>query len=189
MIGRLAGEVAEVSGSRLILDVRGVGYEVEATQGIAHRVRVGTETVVWVRTVVREGAFTLFGFETLGERDLFDTLCKVPGVGPSLGMSAVSTLGCDRAISAVRDEDVATLRTVPGIGDRLARRIVSDLSRGTTLPNVVGGEKVMGVVGELRSALENLGFHPREFEPLVARCDPSLDLESALRWALAELRQ
>jgi Holliday junction DNA helicase RuvA len=188
VIGRLSGQVAAVSGTRLILDVQGVGYEIEATNGIAHGTAVGKETVVWVRTVVREGAFTLFAFETLQERDLFDTLCKVPGVGPSLGMAAVSNLGCERCVVAVKNEDVLTLRTVPGIGDRLARRIVSDLSRGKALGSVGGGDQPLGVVGELRSALENLGFHPREFESIVARCDPCLDLESALRWALAELR-
>ncbi|MHB8189430.1 MAG: Holliday junction branch migration protein RuvA [Ferrimicrobium sp.] len=189
MIGRLAGTVVAVSPPHLIVDVHGVGYEVEVPRSFAEVALGGALIELWVRTVVRADAFVLYGFGALSERELFDMLVKVSGVGPSLALNVVSTLGVERCFSAVMMEDFTTLRSVPGVGEKTAKRIVIDLTSVVRQRGTIGGVAGTGTSDELRGALLALGFRTVEVEPLLARCDVSLSVEDALRWSLGELRR
>ncbi|MCY3621800.1 MAG: Holliday junction branch migration protein RuvA [Gammaproteobacteria bacterium] len=128
MIGLLRGKLIELDGLGALIDVGGVGYEVEVTTGAAALlVAKPDSTVVYTHLVVREDAQSLFGFATLAERDLFRSLIKVTGIGPKLAQSLLSTVEPDVFASAITSGNTTALVRVPGIGKKTAQRLVVEL--------------------------------------------------------------
>lgn len=128
MIGLLRGKLIELDGLGALIDVGGVGYEVEVTTGAAAVLVAQPEgAVVYTHLVVREDAQSLFGFSTLAERDLFRSLIKVTGIGPKLAQSLLSTVAPDVFASAITSGNTAALVRVPGIGKKTAQRLVVEL--------------------------------------------------------------
>ena len=128
MIGLLRGKLIELDGHAALIDVGGVGYEVEVTTGAAALLVARPEsTVVYTHLVVREDAQSLFGFATLAERDLFRSLIKVTGIGPKLAQSLLSTVEPDVFASAITSGNTTALVRVPGIGKKTAQRLVVEL--------------------------------------------------------------
>lgn len=142
MIARLGGKLLELTGSVALIDVGGVGYEVEATtSAIAQLTANPQQAVVFTHLSTRDDGQTLFGFATVAERDLFRSLIKVSGVGPKLGLTLLSTVTPADFARAVASGDVATITRVPGIGKKTASRLVMELrdrvdgvTAGTTPP-------------------------------------------------------
>ena len=191
MIGRLSGRLVLVELPDVVIDVGGVGYELEVGSGFVSAAAVGDQVVAFVRTVVRPDALVLYGFASSQERQLFDSLLKIQGVGPALALNAISALGADGVWRAVADEDLARLRSISGVGDKTARRIVIELA--VAARGFAGSRGGIAAVSpqrdELRSALAALGFRPAEIEGVVPRMPEELDLSDAVRWALKELRR
>ena len=122
MIGYLRGRVRDRTGGVLLVDVGGVGYEVIADRQTLADVPEGSldEVELWIRTVVREDAISLFGFSTRAARDVFDLLQIVSGIGPKMASQIVGAMPLDDLIQAVREKDIRRLSTIPGVGKKTA---------------------------------------------------------------------
>jgi Holliday junction DNA helicase RuvA len=173
MIGRLRGEVAEVSPDKLVVDVGGVGYEVLVPGRTVVGARLGQPVLLHVHTAVREDAITLYGFETSAERTCFEQLLGVNGVGPRLALSALGALTPDALARAVNGGDVRTLTGIPGVGKKTAERIVLELKgkldggpAGTTAaPRAAAPDDALPL------ALAQLGYKRSEIDAALARLE------------------
>lgn len=160
MISFLEGRIVEKAGTRVVIAVGGVGYDVSVPTSVAATLPpVGRTARVHTRMVVREDSMTLYGFADADERALFDLLTGVTGVGPKVALSFLSALTPDEIRRSVVAGDAATLTIVPGVGKKVAQRVVLDLRER------VGGDTVLVVEGPLadvREALLQLGLTPSE---------------------------
>ena len=198
MIAFLRGRVLEKQPNRVLVDVNGVGYEVVIPLSTFYDVGdEGAEVALRVHTHVREDALQLFGFLTLLERQMFERLIAVSGIGPKLAIAVLSGLETRDLVSAVQRADVARLTSIPGVGKKTAERIVLELKDRLTQiaipaavdakPQAAGEDRMRG---DLLSALQNLGYHRNDAERAIdVVLEPSADrtLESALKDALRRL--
>jgi Holliday junction DNA helicase RuvA len=183
VISFLDGEIAEKGVARVVLDVNGVGYEVLAPASTLGRLPpVGRPARVLTRMVVRDDSMTLYGFATAEERELFDLLVTVTGVGPKVALSFLSVLAPDVIRRAVVSGDVAALTLVPGVGRKVAQRVVLDLK------DKLGGEGLAaeGPLADVREALVSLGLSAQEASEAIAGLpvDGERSVEDLLREAL-----
>ena len=196
MIASLRGTVAQIGLDACVIEVGGLGYRVHTTPGTLATLRTGSEGSLATSMVVREDAMTLYGFGTEEERDVFELLQTVTGIGPRLALAMLAVHTPDGLRSAVAEEDVKALRKVPGIGEKGARRIIVDL--GDRLgPPAVAPEAAAAPSGPLETgqqdvvaALTGLGWPVRTAEKAVQQVfseQPDLDTAAALRAALQHL--
>ena len=183
MIAFLEGEVAHKAGTRIVLDVNGVGYDILVPAStVAKLPPVGKRTRVHTRMVVRDDSMTLFGFASTDERELFDLLVTVTGVGPKVALSFLSVLTPDAFRRAVASGDVGALTVVPGVGKKVAQRVVLDLK------DKLGGDVIIvdGPLADVREALLALGLSPAEASEAMVGLTPNGDrsVEDLLREAL-----
>jgi holliday junction DNA helicase RuvA len=183
VISFLEGDVAERAGGRLVISVGGVGYDILVPAStLAKLPPIGRPTRVYTRMVVRDDAMTLFGFASADERELFDLLVTVTGVGPKVALSFLSVLTPDTFRRAVVSGDVAALTVVPGVGKKVAQRVVLDLK------DRLGGEVVIvdGPLADVREALLALGLTPQEASEAMGGLQPNGGrlVEDLLREAL-----
>jgi len=179
VIARLRGTLAGTAGSGVIVDVNGVGYLVHATPSV---LRLGTgEVTVQVHTVVREDALQLFGFATAEERELFELLLGVSGVGPKVALAIVSGSTPAELRKAIVREDVKRFQAIPGIGLKTAQRVVLELKEklGTAVDTAA---PVTDLVA--RDALVELGYSVPDAERALANVDRELPPEQQVREAL-----
>jgi Holliday junction DNA helicase RuvA len=160
MISFLDGEIAEKAGARIVVNVGGVGYDVlVATSTLASLPPIGRRARVHTRMVVRDDAMMLYGFGSPDEREVFDLLTGVTGVGPKVALAFLSSLTPDALRRSVVAGDVGALTVVPGVGKKVAQRVVLDLR------DRMGGEGdliVGGPLADVREALLALGLTPQE---------------------------
>ncbi len=167
MIARLSGTVLEKQATRLVVDVRGVGYEVLVPLStFYHLPEPGGTVSLRVHTHVREDAIVLFGFGTALEQQVFERLIAISGIGPKLALAVLSGIDPGDLIRAVQSGDVARLTKVPGVGRKTAERIGLELKDRLKQP---WAEEAAAAAGEpsgeaelradLLSALLNLGYH------------------------------
>jgi Holliday junction DNA helicase RuvA len=201
MIGRLTGKVVAQEGdAAVVLDVGGVGYEVTVPQGTLGRARVDEAGCVtlWVHTHVREDALSLFGFADEAERAAFRILLGVSNVGPKSATAILGSLPSGELESAVARRDLAALTAVPGVGKKIAERLLLELRDKLPRPSAPRpAEPAAGAhrgaadnESKLRSALTNMGFKPAEAERAVASLGDrvrSASMAESLRDALALL--
>jgi Holliday junction DNA helicase RuvA len=177
MIGSLSGVLAFRSPPHLLLEVAGVGYELEAPMSTFYGLpAVGERARLLTHLVVREDAHVLYGFATLQERSLFRSLLKVSGVGPRIALAILSGVSAAAFAQAVRAEDVAVLTRIPGVGRKIAERLIVEMrdrldeasSLGAASPVLVDGVRVApGAQSEAYSALVGLGYKPVEATRLL----------------------
>lgn len=169
MIAFLDGEVVDKGAARVVIAVDGVGYELAVPSSVLTALPAAGETArVHTRMVVREDAITLFGFATTDERELFDRLIGVTGVGPKVALAFLSALKPDAIRRAVVSGDAAALTVVPGVGKKVAQRVVLDLR------DALGGEAeltVEGPLADVRDALVALGLTPVEASEAMRELD------------------
>lgn len=186
MIGRLSGTLLVKQPPHLLVDVNGVGYELEAPMSTIYELpAVGQPVVLFVHQLVREDAVSLYGFHREAERALFRTLLKVSGVGAKTALAILSGASADEFARLVRLGEIAALTRIPGIGKKTAERIVVELrDRVDGIGAVAGGGLAAGPptdpVGEARVALEALGYKPAEAERLVAKVAAEGDAAEAI---------
>lgn len=159
MIASLKGIVASVSPSSLVIDVNGVGYLVQVTPALALSVRPGSEISVHTAFVVREDAFTIFGFETIDELRTFDLLRSVTGVGPKSALSIIHQLGPDQLAEAIVSGDDGAFKKVSGIGPKTAKLLVVSLAGKFAADTNSGG--VSNTDAEVIAALVGLGYQTK----------------------------
>lgn len=208
MIGRLHGRVvAESVDGTVVIDVRGVGYEVTVPLGTLGRCPKDSEGAVTlvIVTNVREDAITLFGFAGEGDRAVFRLLTAVAGVGPRIAVSVLGALPPSELATAIARGDARRLQAVPGVGKRIAERLVLELKDKLTAGVVGGGGSSVagsvtsvsapvsaapvGPMGALVATLINLGFKPAEAERAAADLAPRANepLDALVRAALKGL--
>ncbi len=172
MIGRIRGQLIEISENVVLLDVAGVGYEVEVTLGVLGQLPARDETVtLHTHFVVREDAQLLYGFASREERDLFRALIRITGVGPKLALNLISSVSLVELANCVRSGEVGVLTRVPGVGRKTAERLLVELKG--KLPAHVAGEHSRPVTGtgravsEAEDALVALGYRPAEASRMI----------------------
>lgn len=196
MIAFLSGRVLSKQPNRVIVDVGGVGYDVHVPLSTFYEVGdEGAEVSLRVYTHVREDTIQLYGFLTDLERQFFERLIGISGIGPKLAIVVLSGMDSRELIVAIQRADVARLTTIPGIGKKTAERIVLELKDRLTqlaAPAVIGataastGDRLRA---DLLSALQNLGYHRQQVERAINSVTSTSDVtfEQALRDALREL--
>jgi Holliday junction DNA helicase RuvA len=193
MIGLLRGRILGKQPPRLLLDVQGVGYEVDAPMTIFYDLPdVGTEITLFTHLAVREDAHTLYGFITLSDRDLFRSLLKVNGVGARLALGILSGMDTQTFITCVQGGDTSALVKLPGIGKKTAERLIIELrdrlEASTTTTTVASGSPATTVsnpVEDAVSALVGLGYKPQEASQMVRVIDcTNMSSEDIIRSAL-----
>jgi Holliday junction DNA helicase RuvA len=179
MIARLRGRISGRAGAGLIVDVNGVGYLVHATPSV-HRLGDG-EVTIEVHTVVREDALQLYGFATADERELFEMLLGVNGVGPKVALAIVSGSTPAELRRAIARDDVKRFQAIPGIGLKTAQRVVLELKAklvGLDIGDPDGRELTA------RDALVELGWSLVDAERALAEVDSDLPIEEQVRHVL-----
>lgn len=184
MIASLNGRIMALQSGSIEIDVGGVGYLVHVPSQIPVQVKVGDEMRLFTHLVVREDAMTLFGFVSPEDRNAFQVLTGVTGVGGKLALSVLSSLGSDGLRRAVVSQDVALLTEVPGIGKRGAERILMELKERL---GAISTRPATSSAAEVREALIGLGYTPAELRDVLERMNGDEPVEELLRSALKEL--
>lgn len=188
MIARLRGVLVAITPDGVVVEVGGVGYEMAMTpQSVSGLAGIGEEVVVHTHLQVREDSMSLYGFATATDRDLFRVLISASGVGPKVGMALLSTLRPDQLRRAVATEDVTALCAAPGVGKRSAQKIILELR-----PKLADAEADLSAgsdQGQVRQALENLGYSHEEITEAVSDIDPEMTASEQLKAALRALGQ
>jgi len=176
MIGSLRGVLAHKEPPFLLIDVNGVGYELEVPMSTVFRLPdLGSDVELRTHLVVRDDAHILFGFSTEEERRLFRSLLKVNGVGAKLALTILSGISVDGFAECVRSEDTATLVRLPGVGRKTAERLILDMRDriDAVQPAGVNGATLLSVDAgpvprtEAFTALANLGYKPGEVRKML----------------------
>ena len=203
MIASLHGIVINIGLSSAVIECQGVGYEVITTPNTLSRLVRGEEALLLTTMVVREDAMKLYGFIDNESREMFAVLQTVSGLGPRLALACQSVFSPVEISQAITEGDAKTLQRIPGVGKRMADRLIVELkdkvaafSAGVveaddgqqTLPTASVSSVV--VVDQVTQALVGLGFSEKQSEGAVnavLSADPTLDTSGALRAALAKL--
>ena len=193
MIGRLAGVLVSKHPPFLLIDVNGVGYEVEAPMSVFYELpENGQPLVLLTHLSIKDDAHTLYGFSSENERTLFRRLLKISGIGAKLALTILSGASGDELARFVVDRDTAALTRLPGIGKKTAERIIIELrdKLDDIAPLAGGGAGATPTVagdalGEARNALVTLGYKPQEASRMVrAVAEADMETEDIIRRAL-----
>lgn len=190
MIGSLRGKLTDKRPNQILLEVGGVGYQVQiplstfAGLGALH-----DETTLLIHTHVREDQFSLYGFLTAREKHCFELLISASGVGPSLALKILSGMGIEELVPAIRKGDLAQLVRIPGVGKKTAERIVVELRDKLVAVEVPEAGKPATrsqLESDVASALVNLGYDARSVERAIekSRGPGEADFENLLRASL-----
>jgi len=193
MIAFLTGRVAGKGASSCLLDVHGVGFRLAmSTTSVAALPAEGDEVTVHTYLYVREDELSLYGFESQAERELFERLIGVSGVGPKVALAVLSSLAPDTLKGAIAREDVTLLSSVPGVGKKTAQRMIIDLKDKLDLPDLgaggAGGSGVdAGAAAEARDALLAMGFSSAEAALALRDAPAGSTAEEAVKHALRRM--
>jgi Holliday junction DNA helicase RuvA len=198
VIAQLRGTLVEKHPSRVVVDVGGVGYDVQVPLSTFYGLgEPGATVALRIHTHVREDQIALFGFSTPLEQDLFERLISISGIGPKLGLAVLSGIEPADLVRAIRVQDVARLTKIPGIGKKTAERIGLELKDRlphatveTAEPAAASGRPENQLRDDLLSALVNLGYQAAAAEKAIDRVTkaaPDAGFEQALREALRSM--
>jgi len=187
MIATLRGEITQKENDALIIEVNGIGMRVHVPATLREQMKIGERMLLYTHFVVRQDAMSLYGFETLSERDLYTLLLSVSGVGPKVALAILSSLSPDTVKRAVFNEEHDILNRVPGVGKKTAQRIVlalqDKLKPTDTLEQVAA---LTDTDGEVLAALTALGYSVVEAQTAIQAIpkDAPPEVEERLRLAL-----
>lgn len=175
MIGRLQGRLVHTEPpAHLIIDVNGVGYEVEAPTSVFFELpELNQELTLVIHHLVREDASILYGFRSFPQRELFRTLLKVNGIGAKSALAILSTMSSAEFAQVIQEQNVNAIVKVPGIGKKTAQRLIIEMKDKVDVTAVTGMDpnqpqaSRFGVHSEAESALQALGFKPTEAAQMV----------------------
>jgi holliday junction DNA helicase RuvA len=187
MISRLTGRLLEKQPPSVVLDVHGVGYEIDVPMSTFYQLpATGAEVRLFTHLVVREDAHLLYGFATEGERQVFRQLIKITGIGARIALAVLSGMSVDELYAAVSQQESARLIRIPGIGKKTAERLMLELKDKLAL--VPGSAPVPGATAPAGSdalnALVALGYGDKEARATLAKLPADLPLQDAIRQAL-----
>jgi Holliday junction DNA helicase RuvA len=199
MIARLSGTLIEKSITQCVVDIHGAGYRVVVPLTTFYELPdQGLPVVLHVHTHVREDAIHLYGFHSTEEREVFELLISVSGIGPKLAINVLSGIAARELIRAVTQEDLKRLTAIPGVGKKMAERIIlelkdkmSKLDRGKVPTETTGAGPDERIKEDVLSALVNLGYKGSLVKEVVDRmmreASPAPSLDQLLKQALRVL--
>jgi Holliday junction DNA helicase RuvA len=185
MIGRLAGVLLEKNPPQILLDVQGVGYELDVPMSTFYNLpAVHEKVVLHTHFIVREDAHLLFGFGTLDERAAFRQLLKISGVGPKLALSVLSGLSLSDLAAAVANKEAGRLTKIPGVGKKTAERLLLELQGkfAVTAPSAKGAAAPSS--GDVLNALLALGYSEKEADWAAKQLPADVNVSDGIRQAL-----
>jgi len=186
VIGRLRGVIIEKGTDTIVLEVGGVGYVVAVTpRTLTDLPGFGEEAVLHTHLHVREDQLALYGFDAAADKDLFGLLLGVSGVGPKVAMAILATMTYEQLSIAVAADDIAALTSVPGIGKRSAQKLLLELKPKLDMVDEMASSS--GPIGEVREALEGLGYGLDEIRGTLADMPHDLPVEEILKRSLQQL--
>jgi Holliday junction DNA helicase RuvA len=191
MIGRLAGVLAAKNPPQLLVDVGGVGYEVDVPMSTFYNLgAVGQPVVLLTHFVVREDAQLLYGFLTAEERATFRELVKISGVGPRTALAILSGLSVAELSQCVSRQDSARLVKVPGIGKKTAERLLLEL-KGKLGPDLAlpAGAPISDNQTDIAQALQALGYNDREAQAALKALPADVGVSDGIKLALKALNR
>ncbi|MFM1988197.1 MAG: hypothetical protein RJA99_1154 [Pseudomonadota bacterium] len=187
MIGRLSGVLLSKAPPTVLVDVHGVGYEVDVPMSTFYDLpHAGEKVVLLTHFVVREDAQLLYGFLTEGERTAFRALIRISGVGPRTALAVLSGMSVPDLAQAVTMQEAGRLVKVPGIGKKTAERLLLELKGklGAELPAVAGAAAVPDHAADILRALLSLGYSEREATVAARQLPPDATVSDGIKQAL-----
>lgn len=189
MIAHLSGRVASKTQGSCVIEVGGIGLRLNMSTGaLSHLPAEGDEVTVYTHLYVREDEMSLFGFESVEERGLFEKLITVSGIGPKVAIAALSALSADDLAGAIAREDDTLIATIPGIGKKTAQRMIIELKDKIGAGELSSRSAGRGSAsGEAADALASMGFSSAEVAAALKGYEGGEDAQSMLRHALRRL--
>jgi len=186
MIGKLQGVIDYIGNDYVILMAGPVGYKVYTPEILALKSTVS----LWIETIVREDSIRLFGFSTIAAQNLFNQLTTVSGVGPKVAMAIMATIKTETLMSAIATGDAKTIATAPGVGKKVAEKIIVELKNKMGGGNFDFGNDSGGALPDLLAALESLGYRRMDIidmaQKLVSQ-NPDANVSKLVTMALKEI--
>ncbi|MDP4119751.1 MAG: Holliday junction branch migration protein RuvA [Bacillota bacterium] len=197
MFYSLRGKLIHMEPNIAVIECGGVGYKCITTMNTQRTLKQNTETTLYTHLSVREDSVDLFGFSTLTELNCFKMLTLVSGVGPKVGVAILSELSSEQVALAIASGDDKSLTRAPGVGKKLAQRIILELKdklKGFgSVESFSGGEAAntavfdAGNISKAVGALTVLGFEPGEVTPILSKMDSSMSVEELINSTLKQL--
>ncbi len=190
MIGRIQGKLLEKNPPQILVDVHGIGYEIDVPMSTFYNLPdIGAEVTLLTHFVVREDAQLLYGFLSASERNAFRLLIKISGIGARTALSILSGMSVDALAQAISTQDSAMLTRVPGIGKKTAERLVLELKGkiGADLSGVTLGNTPNDARSDVVSALIALGYSEREALAAAKRLPEDISVSDGIREALKSM--
>ncbi|HVB47459.1 MAG TPA: Holliday junction branch migration protein RuvA [Burkholderiales bacterium] len=190
MIGRISGRLAAKHPPQVLVDVGGVGYELDVPMSTFYTLpATGEPVTLHTHLVVREDAHTLYGFATPGERAAFRQLIRISGIGARTALAVLSGMSVSDLAQAVALQETGRLTTIPGIGKKTAERLLLELKGklAEALPGTEGARAVAGVAADILHALVGLGYSEKEALGAIKRLAPGVAVAEGIRAALKAL--
>ena len=192
MIGYLTGKLISSKPTQIILDVNGVGYLVNISISTFEKISEKEIVSLFIHTSVKEDSITLFGFFTRSEKEMFELLISISGIGPKVSLGILSGISVDDLKDAIANENVSRLFAIPGIGRKTAERVVLELRNKVDAIKADGVIKEASAKDEAISALATLGYQRQLAEKVVRDLlseNANYSLEELIRKALASLNK
>ena len=186
MIAYLKGKIISGGVNHVILDVNGVGYKIFTTKFPTE----GSEQIFFIHEVIREDVYDLYGFQDSHELDLFEKLISVNGVGPKAALSILNYTNSDQVISAIATDDINFFQGVPGIGKKVAGKIILELKAKLTK---IQGDGILAKMGreaeeDVVEALVSLGYKKQEAQKVISKLPKDIEKsEEKVRWCLKNI--
>lgn len=181
MIGRISGKLTEKHPPLILVDVQGVGYEIDVPMSTFYILPSTGELIsLYTHLAIREDAHVLYGFATQDERRVFRLLLKISGVGPKLALSVLSGLSIPELAGAVQSGEAGRLVRIPGVGKKTAERLLLELRDKLEGPVVLPGNSQ----NDVKNALIALGYSDKEASMAIRQIDPGLPTAEGIRMGL-----
>lgn len=191
MIGHLNGKIISIKPTQILLDVNGVGYRVNISINTFEKISDQEKVSLYIFTSVKEDSISLFGFFTESEKEMFELLISISGIGPKLALSILSGITIENLKDAIQSANVGRITSIPGVGKKTAERLILELKSKTDSITVEGGSvTASSITSEAIAALLTLGYNVKTAEKVVRDVldeKPDSSIEELIKNALAKL--
>jgi Holliday junction DNA helicase RuvA len=190
MISSVTGKVKGISSNSVVIEVGGVGILVNVPLRVIETLRIGNLVDLHTHLIVREDALTLYGFSELADRNLFELLLTVTGVGPKVAQSILGVNPAAAVADMIKGNNLKSLEAIPGLGKKGAQRLVLELKDKLANYSIAGVSSENQLKDQVESALQGLGYTPKESRLMVSQSlnqlpSENIDIASAIKLALA----
>jgi holliday junction DNA helicase RuvA len=186
VISFLKGRVLDLETDSVTIDVQGVGYDVSCSLNTIAALTEQTETQLWIHTHVREDIILLCGFASRAEKQLFQSLLRVNGIGPKMALKILSGAPLEKIVQMIEDQDTKGLSALPKVGKKTAEQMILTL-KGKLALDEGTAVRVFGPKQEVTSALVNLGFRLADVEQAISQMGDVSDVQEGIKKGLAAL--